>query len=65
MRFDLAEQLPRLIESQIDHIEFFYSPERDWPSAEPTREYIDSPLFVRGPYHLPDQPFKFPTLAQT
>ena len=64
-RFDVAQQLPRLIGSPIERIEFFYSPERDWPSAEPTREYIDSPLFVRGPYRLPDQPFKFPTLAQT
>jgi ribosomal protein S18 acetylase RimI-like enzyme len=64
-RFDVAQQLPRLIEGPIERIEFFYSPERDWPSTEPTREYIDAPLFVRGPHHLPAQPFKFPALAQT
>lgn len=64
-RFDVAEQLPRLITAPIDRIELFYSPERDWPSAQPSREYSDSPLFVRGPYLMPEQPFKFPALAQT
>jgi len=64
-RFDVAEQLPRLIGGPTERLEFFYSPKRDWPSAQPTREYVDSPLFVRGPHHLPEQPFKFPALAQT
>jgi ribosomal protein S18 acetylase RimI-like enzyme len=63
--FDLAQQLPRLIDEPIERLEFFYSPARDWPSAQPTREYDESPLFVRGPHQLPEQPFKFPTLAQT
>jgi ribosomal protein S18 acetylase RimI-like enzyme len=63
--FDVAQQLPRLIASPIERLELFYSPERDLPSAQPTREYVDSPLFVRGPHALPEQPFKFPALAQT
>jgi predicted N-acetyltransferase YhbS len=63
--FDVAQQLPQLIGAPIERLEFFYSPERDWPSAQPTREYSDSPLFVRGPHRMPEQPFKFPTLAQT
>lgn len=62
---DLAQHLPRIIDAPIERLEFFYSPARDWPSAKPTREYSDSPLFVRGPHHLPEQPFKFPALAQT
>lgn len=63
--FDLMPHLPRLISAPIERLEFFYSPERDWPSAQPTREYIDSPLFLRGPHSMPRQPFKFPALAQT
>lgn len=64
-RFDLAQQIPRMIDAPIERLEFFYSPARDWPSAKPSREYSDSPLFVRGPHHMPESPFKFPSLAQT
>lgn len=63
--FDLKQQLPRLIDEPIERLEFFHSPARDWPSAKPTRGYGDSTLFVRGPHQLPEQPFKFPALAQT
>jgi predicted N-acetyltransferase YhbS len=63
--FDLAPHLQRLIGAPIERLDFLYSPERDWPSAQPAREYSDSPLFVRGPHALPEQPFKFPALAQT
>jgi ribosomal protein S18 acetylase RimI-like enzyme len=63
--FDVAQQLPRLLDAPIDRIQLFYSPERDWPSARPTREYRESPLFVRGPHAMPQEPFKFPALAQT
>lgn len=63
--FDLAPHLPRLIGAPIERLDFLYSPERDWPSAQPAREYSDSPLFVRGPHAMPEQPFKFPALAQT
>jgi predicted N-acetyltransferase YhbS len=63
--FDLARHLPQLIQAPIERLEFLYEPERDWPSALPTRDNLDSPLFVRGPQHMPEQPFKFPALAQT
>jgi len=63
--FDLAGQLPRLIEAPIERLEFAFTPSRDWPSAEPTREYTESALFTRGPHQLPEIPFKYPTLAQT
>jgi ribosomal protein S18 acetylase RimI-like enzyme len=63
--FDLVQQVPRLIGAPIERLEFLYSPERDWPSALPTHDYVDSPLFVRGPQRMPEQPFKFPALAQT
>jgi GNAT superfamily N-acetyltransferase len=63
--FDLAQQLPHLIDAPIEHLEFAFTPSRDWPSAKPTREYTESALFTRGPHRLPESPFKFPTLAQT
>ena len=63
--FPLASELPRLLEAPIERLELAFTPSRDWPSALPTREYTESPLFIRGPYELPTTPFKFPTLAQT
>jgi len=63
--FDLARELPRLLDEPIERIEFLYTPTRDWPSAQPTRQYGDSPLFVRGSHRMPEEPFKFPALAQT
>ena len=63
--FPLASQLPRLIQAPIERLEFAFTPSRDWPSALPTREYTESPLFIRGRHQLPTTAFKFPTLAQT
>jgi GNAT superfamily N-acetyltransferase len=63
--FDLAGQLPHLIEAPVERLELAFTPDRDWPGAEPTREYTESPLFTRGPQQLPQIPFKYPTLAQT
>jgi hypothetical protein len=62
---DVASYVPRLITAPIAEIEFGFTPTRFWPSARPRADYTDSPLFVRGPYELPDEPFKYPMLAQT
>ncbi len=62
---DLAPQLPRLIDKPITAIETGFTPTRFFPNAKPQADYTDSPLFVRGPHRLPDEPFKFPMLAQT
>jgi hypothetical protein len=57
--FDLAQQLPRLIDEAIERLQFFYSPARDWPSAKPAREYCDSPLFVGGHSNCPSSRSSF------
>jgi GNAT superfamily N-acetyltransferase len=62
---DLAAQLSRVIASPITQLEFGFTPNRYWPHAIPKADYTDSPLLVRGPQRLPDQPSKFPMLAQT
>lgn len=62
---DLAAQVPQLISSPIAAIELGFTPARYFPNASPKADYTDSPLFVRGPYRLPSEPFKFPMLAQT
>jgi hypothetical protein len=49
----------------VTRIELCFSPERIWPCAQPCHEYTESPLFVRGNFAFPSQPFKFPMLAQT
>ncbi len=62
---DLSAYLPQLVAEPVEHIEFGFTPERLWPSAQPEFEYLESPLFVRGDVELPSEPFKFPLLAQT
>lgn len=62
---ELRSYLPRLISSPISELEFGFTPTHYWPDAYPKADYTDSPLFVRGPHKLPDEPFKFPMLAQT
>lgn len=62
---DLKSYLPQLVTEPVAHIEFGFTPERIWPSANPECEYLESPLFIRGEVELPSTPFKFPLLAQT
>jgi GNAT superfamily N-acetyltransferase len=64
-RFELSPLLPGIIGAPIARLEFGFTPERYWPHAQPRADYTDSPLFVRGIPPMPDQPFKFPMLAQT
>lgn len=64
-RFELAPLLPGIIDAPITRLELGFTPERYWPYAQPRADYTDSPLFVRGSVSLPDEPFKFPMLAQT
>jgi len=61
---ELRSYVPRLIQTPIARLEFGFTPTRFWPDAAPRADYTDSPLFVRGPQHLPELPFKFPMLAQ-
>ena len=62
---DVASYVPRLIHAPITELEFGFTPTRFWPDAKPRADYTDSPLFVRGPHALPNEPFKYPMLAQT
>jgi GNAT superfamily N-acetyltransferase len=64
-RMDLRRCLPSLATRPVSRLEFGFTPEVCWPDAVPAAEYLDSPLFVRGPCELPQGPFKFPMLAQT
>jgi hypothetical protein len=64
-QIDLAAYLPRLITRPFKQLEFGFTPTRYWSSAVAGADHTDSPLFVRGPHRLPEQPFKFPMLAQT
>ncbi|HTU58849.1 MAG TPA: GNAT family N-acetyltransferase [Polyangiales bacterium] len=63
--FELQTVLARLLDGPIERIELGFSPEKLLPAAKPSHEYTESPLFVRGDFALPAQPFKFPMLAQT
>ena len=62
---DLRSYLPELVTSPNPRVEFGFTPELLWPEAEPTADYTEGVLFVRGADDLPDEPFKFPLLAQT
>lgn len=62
---DLVSQLPRLISEPVTELELGFTPTRYFPEANPRVDHTDSPLFVRGPHHMPSEPFKFPMLAQT
>lgn len=62
---DLAAYLPQLATQPRQHVEFGFTPERYWPNATPSCEYLESPLFVLGNAALPAGPFKLPVLAQT
>ena len=62
---DLRSYLPRVAKNGAERVEFGFTPGIWWPDARAVAEYTDSPLYVRGSHQLPQEPFKFPMLAQT
>lgn len=63
--FDLMAALPHLVDSPVEKIRFGFSPERWCEDARPVERDRKSGLFVRGDLSLPNEPLRFPELAQT
>jgi hypothetical protein len=63
--FALRPLLPEFVTTDVEEIEFGFTPDIWWPTAQVVGEYTESPLFVNGELNAGGQPFKFPMLAQT